>query len=117
VNLSMFALLLAIPALAAAGAANAIDVSKLQVGEQGRRYVVEFEAQLAAPPAAVMRVLLDFTHYPELDPRICATASRSCSRACVVASGRCSAGRWTDMNSWMCRRGGWSRLRSRARAT
>ncbi len=66
----MLALLLAIPALAAAGAAHAIDVSKLQVSEQGRRYVVEFDAQLAAQPAAVMRVLLDFTHYPELDPRI-----------------------------------------------
>ena len=69
-SLPLLALLLAIPALAAAGAANAIDVSKLQVGEQGRRYVVDFDAQLAAQPAAVMRVLLDFTHYPALDPRI-----------------------------------------------
>lgn len=63
-------LLLAIPALAFAGGAQAIEVSKLQVGEQGRRYVVEFEAQLAAQPAAVMRVLLDFANYPALDPRI-----------------------------------------------
>jgi len=70
VKLPALALLLAMPALAAAGAANAIDVSKLQVGERGRRYVVEFEAQLAAQPAAVMRVLLDFTNYPVLDPRI-----------------------------------------------
>jgi hypothetical protein len=66
----MLALLLAIPTLAAAGAANAIEVSKLQVGEQGRRYVVDFEAQIAAEPAAVMRVLLDFANYPALDPRI-----------------------------------------------
>ena len=69
-KLSFLALLLAIPALAAAGAADAVDVSKLQVGEQGRRYVVEFEAQLAAEPAAVMRVLLDYSNYPALDPRI-----------------------------------------------
>ena len=69
-NLPWLALLLAMPALAAAGAADAIDVSKLQVGEQGRRYVVDFEAQLAAKPAAVMRVLLDFANYPALDPRI-----------------------------------------------
>jgi hypothetical protein len=67
---SFLALLLAVPALTAAGAANAIDVSELQVGEQGRRYVVEFEAQLAADPGAVMRVLLDFTNYPALDSRI-----------------------------------------------
>jgi len=70
VNLPTLALLLAIPALAAASAAGAIEVSKLQVGEQGRRYVVDFEAQLAAQPAAVMRVLLDFANYPALDPRI-----------------------------------------------
>ena len=69
-KLSFLALLLAILALTAAGAADAIDVSKLQVGEQGRRYVVEFEAQLAANPGAVMRVLLDFADYPALDPRI-----------------------------------------------
>ena len=69
-SLPLWSLLLAIPALAVAGAAHAIEVSKLQVGEQGRRYVVDFEAQLAAEPAAVMRVLLDFAHYPELDPRI-----------------------------------------------
>lgn len=67
---SRLALLLALLALAAAGTANAIDVSKLQVGEQGRRYVVDFEAQLAAEPAAVMRILLDFANYPALDPRI-----------------------------------------------
>lgn len=72
----MLALLLTIPALAVAGAANAIDVSKLQVSEQGRRYVVDFEAQLAADPGAVMRVLLDFEHYPALDSRIL-KASRS----------------------------------------
>ena len=69
-SLPLLALLLAVPALAAAGAAQAFDVTKLQVGEQGRRYVVEFEAQLAAQPAAVMSVLLDFANYPALDPRI-----------------------------------------------
>ena len=66
------ALLLAIPALAAAGSAAAIEVVKLQVTEQGRRYVVEFEAQLAADPGAVMTVLTDFTQYPHLDSRILA---------------------------------------------
>ncbi len=69
-SLSFLALLLAIPALAATGAAGAIDVSKLQVREQGRRYVVEFDAQLAADPGAVMRVLMDFKSYPALDSRI-----------------------------------------------
>ena len=69
-NLPILALLLAIPALAAAGSTAAMDVEKLQVGEQGRRYVVEFDGQLAADPAAVMRVLLDFKNYPELDSRI-----------------------------------------------
>lgn len=69
-NLSHLALLLAIPALVAAGAAEAIEVSKLQVREEGRRYVVEFEAQLAADPGAVMRVLTDFDGYPALDSRI-----------------------------------------------
>ena len=64
------ALLLSIPALAAMGSAAAMDVEKLQVGEQGRRYVVEFDGQLAADPAAVMRVLLDFRNYPALDSRI-----------------------------------------------
>ena len=66
------ALLLAIPALASAGSAAAIEVVKLQVTEQGRRYVVEFEAQLAADPGAVMTVLTDFTQYPHLDSRILA---------------------------------------------
>ena len=66
----MVVLLFAVPALAAASAANAFEVSKLQVGEQGDRYVVDFEAQLSADPAAVMRVLLDFEHYPALDSRI-----------------------------------------------
>ena len=47
-----------------------MDVEKLQVGEQGRRYLVEFDGQLAADPAAVMRVLLDFKNYPGLDSRI-----------------------------------------------
>jgi polyketide cyclase/dehydrase/lipid transport protein len=69
-NHSFLALLLAIPALVAAGAADGIEVSKLQVREEGRRYVVEFEAQLAAPPGAVMRVLTDFEGYPALDSRI-----------------------------------------------
>ena len=41
----MLALLLAIPALAAASTADAFDVSKLQVGEQGGRYIVDFDAQ------------------------------------------------------------------------
>lgn len=63
-------LLLASAALAATGVADAIDVSKLQVGEQGRRYFVEFDGQLAADPGAVMRVLLDFENYPALDSRI-----------------------------------------------
>lgn len=63
-------LLLAITALAATGAADAIEVSKLQVREQGRRYVVDFEAQLAAKPGAVMRVLTDYESYPGLDSRI-----------------------------------------------
>jgi len=64
------ALLLAIPALAMAAAAGAIDVTKLQVREQGRRYIVEFEAQLAADPGAVIGVLMDFDGYPQLDSRI-----------------------------------------------
>lgn len=69
-NRSLLALLLAIPALAATTVASAIDVAKLQVREQGRRYVVEFEAQLAADPHAVMSVLMDFARYPQLDSRI-----------------------------------------------
>ncbi len=64
------ALLLALPAFAAASGAVAIDVVKLQVTEQGRRYVVEFEAQLAAKPQSVTAVLTDFAQYPHLDSRI-----------------------------------------------
>jgi hypothetical protein len=64
------ALWLAIPAMAAAVDAGAIDVAQLQVSEQGRRYVVEFDARLAADPAAVMAVLTDFAGYPQLDSRI-----------------------------------------------
>jgi len=70
VSQPFLAFLLALPALAASGVADAIDVSKLQVGEQGRRYVVEFDGQLAAEPGAVMRVLMDFENYPALDSRI-----------------------------------------------
>jgi hypothetical protein len=69
-SLSLLSLLLAIPALVVTGVAGAIDVSKLQVREEGRRYVVELEAQLDADPGAVMRVLTDFANYPALDSRI-----------------------------------------------
>ncbi len=69
-SIATLALWLAIPALAAAGVASSVDISKLQVGEQGRRYVVDFDGQLAAEPGAVMKVLLDFEHYPALDSRI-----------------------------------------------
>lgn len=62
--------LLAALALAGAGSAEAIDVRKLEVREQGRHYVVEFDARLAARPAAVMEVLTDFALYPRLDARI-----------------------------------------------
>jgi hypothetical protein len=67
---SFLPLLLAIPALVVAGVAGAIDVSKLQVREEGRRYVVEFEGQLNSDPGAVMRVLMDYANYPALDSRI-----------------------------------------------
>jgi len=67
---TLAALILAVPALAAATGAAAINVVKLQVTEQGRRYVVEFEAQLAADPQAVIMVLTDFENYQRLDSRI-----------------------------------------------
>ena len=69
-NRRCLALWLAMPALVAPGGAGAIDVAKLQVSEQGRRYVVEFDALLAADPRDVMAVLTDFAAYPQLDPRI-----------------------------------------------
>lgn len=56
--------------LAAAMPAAALDVQKIDVREQGRRYIVEFDARLAARPAAVMDVLTDYAIYPKLDPRI-----------------------------------------------
>lgn len=56
--------------LAAAWPAAALDVHKIEVREQGRHYIVEFDARLAAPPAAVMAVLTNYTIYPKLDPRI-----------------------------------------------
>ncbi|MGH8310503.1 MAG: SRPBCC family protein [Steroidobacteraceae bacterium] len=57
-------------ALAGAGQASAIEVRTLEVREQGRRYIVEFDARLAAQPVAVMNVLTDFAVYPRLDTRI-----------------------------------------------
>ena len=69
-NHTLAAWILAVPALAAATGAGAIDVLKLQVTEQGRRYVVDFEAQLAAEPQAVIAVLTDFANYKHLDSRI-----------------------------------------------
>lgn len=56
--------------LAVAAPAAALDVNRLDVREQGRHYVVEFDARLAATPAAVMDVLTDYAIYPKLDPRI-----------------------------------------------
>ena len=56
--------------LAAAGPAAALEVRKIDVREQGRHYIVEFDARLAAPPAAVMGVLTNYAIYPKLDPRI-----------------------------------------------
>lgn len=61
---------LAVFALAGAGSAAALDLRKLEVREQGRKYVVDFDARLAAKPAAVMGVLTDFAIYPRLDARI-----------------------------------------------
>lgn len=56
--------------LAVAMPAAALDVHRIDVREQGRHYIVEFEARLAARPAAVMGVLTDYAIYPKLDPRI-----------------------------------------------
>ena len=53
-----------------AGAAEPMTVEHLEVGERERSYFVEFEAYLAAPPAAVMEVLQDYGRYPELDARV-----------------------------------------------
>lgn len=57
-------------ALLAASTAFAIDVERLVVQRVEDRYVVEFQAQLAAPAEDVGAVLTDYDHYPELDPRI-----------------------------------------------
>lgn len=62
--------LLAACLLAAAMPAAALDVQRIDVREQGRHYIVEFEARLAARPSAVMSVLTDYAIYPKLDPRI-----------------------------------------------
>ncbi len=48
----------------------AVDVVRLEVGDRGRAWFVEFEALLEAPPAAVMAVLTDYARYPQLDPRV-----------------------------------------------
>lgn len=52
------------------GPAAAMTVGRLDVGERGRGYFVEFEASLDAPPEAVMAVLQDYNRYPDLDGRI-----------------------------------------------
>lgn len=57
-------------ALLAAPAAFAIDVERLEVQRFEDRYVVEFQARLAAPAEEVGAVLTDYEHYPALDPRI-----------------------------------------------
>lgn len=54
----------------AAPAAFAMDVERLEVRRLEDRYVVEFQARLAAPAEDVGAVLTDYDHYPELDPRI-----------------------------------------------
>jgi len=51
-------------------AAPAMEVERLEVGEDGAAYVVEFEAVLDAPPDAVMAVLRHYPGYPALDSRI-----------------------------------------------
>jgi hypothetical protein len=50
--------------------ARAIDIQTLDVRYDHGHYQVQFVAQLAARPEAVGRVLTDYAHYPELDPRI-----------------------------------------------
>jgi hypothetical protein len=50
--------------------AGAMTIERLNVGEQGPAYVVEFEAVLDAPPDAVMAVLQNYSDYPALDGRI-----------------------------------------------
>lgn len=64
------ALLLALTWLAASDRAAAIEVAQLEVREEGRRYVVEFEALLHAEPRQVLAVLKDYAYYPRLDPRV-----------------------------------------------
>ena len=51
-------------------AAAAMSVERLEVGEDGPRYYVTFEARLQAPADRVMRVLQDYPGYPALDGRI-----------------------------------------------
>jgi len=50
--------------------AAAMTVERLEVGERGEYWFVEFDAGLAAPAGAVMAVLQDYAAYPALDPRI-----------------------------------------------
>lgn len=63
-------LLLAVVLPTVAAPAGALTVERLDVGVRGRSYFVDFEARLAAPPAAVMAVLTDYADYPRLDARI-----------------------------------------------
>lgn len=62
--------MLCVVALVAAPAALAIDVERLDVQRVEDRYVVEFQARLAASAEDVGKVLTDYEHYPELDTRI-----------------------------------------------
>ena len=61
---------LAVIATGLAAPARAIDIETLDVRYENGHYRVQFEAELAARPEAVQRVLTDYAHYPALDARI-----------------------------------------------
>jgi hypothetical protein len=56
--------------LAAAGPAGAFDVHQNTASFRGGDFRVVFEGVLLAPPAGIEAVLLDYTRYEFIDPRI-----------------------------------------------
>lgn len=78
--------------------ASAYEVHRLATSLEDRRYRVDFEATLDAPPAAVMAVLTRYDDYPALDPRI---------RSAHVENGADARLLVTELkgcvSSWLCR--------------